>query len=87
MVLNHGISPKFRGGVHFCIQTVIGHRVSPEFIGLRNCAPMAFTAESPPAQGHGPVVLKVVPVMGAAFHHHEPIDGRLLFLTSTVMLV
>ena len=25
--------------------------VSPEFIGSRNCVPMAFTAESPPAQG------------------------------------
>ena len=25
--------------------------VSPEFIGFRNCVPMAFTAESPPAQG------------------------------------
>ena len=29
----------------------IRHRVSPEFIGSRNCVPMAFTAESPPAQG------------------------------------
>ena len=27
------------------------HRVSPEFTGSRNCVPMAFTAESPPAQG------------------------------------
>ena len=27
------------------------YRVSPEFIGSRNCVPMAFTAESPPAQG------------------------------------
>ena len=30
---------------------LIRHRVSPEFIGSRNCVPMAFTAESPPAQG------------------------------------
>ena len=29
----------------------IRHRVSPEFIGSRDCVPMAFTAESPPAQG------------------------------------
>ena len=29
----------------------IRHRVSPEFIGSRICVPMAFTAESPPAQG------------------------------------
>ena len=32
-------------------ETDIRHRVSPEFIGSRNCVPMAFTAESPPAQG------------------------------------
>ena len=27
------------------------HRVSPELIGSRNCVPIAFTAESPFAQG------------------------------------
>ena len=27
-------------------------RVSPELIGTCSCAPMAFAAESPPAQGH-----------------------------------
>ena len=43
------IPPGFRGGVHY--ETAIRHRVSPEFIGSRNCVPMAFTAESPPAQG------------------------------------
>ena len=32
-------------------ETAIRHRVSPKFIGSRNCVPMAFTAESPPAQG------------------------------------
>ena len=32
-------------------ETAIRHRVSPELIGSRNCVPMAFTAESPPAQG------------------------------------
>ena len=32
-------------------ETAIRHRVSPEFIGSRHCVPMAFTAESPPAQG------------------------------------
>ena len=31
--------------------TAIRHRVSLEFIGSRNCVPMAFTAESPPARG------------------------------------
>ena len=29
----------------------IRHRVSPKFIRPCNCVPMAFTAESPPAQG------------------------------------
>ena len=29
--------------------TAIRHRVSPEFIGYRNCVPMAFNAESSPA--------------------------------------
>ena len=31
--------------------SAIRHRVSPKFVGSRNCVPMAFTAESPPAQG------------------------------------
>ena len=33
------------------IFTTTHHRVSPEFIGSRSCVPMAFTAESPLAQG------------------------------------
>ena len=49
LVLTYGIPPEFRGGVHY--ETAIRHRVSPKFIGSRNCVPMAFTAESPPAQG------------------------------------
>ena len=51
LVLIYGIPPDFRGGVHLFIETVIHHRDSPEFIVSRNCVPMAFTAESPPAQG------------------------------------
>ena len=46
------------------VNGTIRHRVSADFIGSRNCVPTVFTAESPPAQG--PVVLKVVPVTGAA---------------------
>ena len=49
LVLNYGIPPDFRGGVPFYI--AIRHRVSPDFIGSRNCVPMAFAAESLPAQG------------------------------------
>ena len=49
----YGIPPDFRDGVHLFIKTdiILCHRVSPEFIGSRNCVPIAFTAESPPAQG------------------------------------
>ena len=35
----------------YLFKTAIRHWVSPEFIGSRNCVSMAFTAESPPAQG------------------------------------
>ena len=52
MVLTHEIPPDFRGGGYLFIYTAIGHRVSLEFIGSRKCLPtMAFTAESPLAQG------------------------------------
>ena len=34
----------------YLFKTAIRHRVSPEFIWSRSCVPMAFTAESPPAQ-------------------------------------
>ena len=33
------------------MSTVNRHRVSPQFIRLRNCVPMALIAESPPTQG------------------------------------
>ena len=64
-----GIPPDFRGGFHlFIYSTAIRrHRASPEFIGPRNCVPMAFTAESRPSAGTGSVVLKVVRVAGTAF--------------------
>ena len=51
LVLTYEIPPEFRGGVHLFIKTAIRHRISPEFIGSRNCVPMVFTTESPPAQG------------------------------------
>ena len=51
LVLTYGIPPEFRGGVHLFIKTAVRHRVSPEFIGSRNCVPMSFAAESPPTQG------------------------------------
>ena len=52
LVLIYGIPPEFRGDVHLFIFFAIPHRLSPEFIGSRNnCVSLAFTAESPPAQG------------------------------------
>ena len=52
MVLTYGIPPEFHGGVHlYSFKNTIRDRVSPEFMGSRNCVLMAFTAESPPAQG------------------------------------
>ena len=35
----------------YLFKIAIRHWVSPEFIGLHNCVPMAFTAESPPTLG------------------------------------
>ena len=37
LVLTYRIPPEFRDGVHLFILTAIRHRVSPEFIGSRNC--------------------------------------------------
>ena len=53
-MLTYGIPPEFRGGVHY--ETAIRHRVSPKFIGSRNCVPMAFTAESKSVDQPGKVV-------------------------------
>ena len=52
LVLTYGIPSEFRDSIHLLICIAIHHRVSLEFIGSRNCVPMAFTAENPPAQGH-----------------------------------
>ena len=51
LVLTYGIPPEFRRASIYLFQTDIRHRVSLEFIGSRNCVPMTFTAEGPPAQG------------------------------------
>ena len=57
LVHTYGILPSSAAASIY--ETAVRHRVSPEFIGSRNCLPMAFTAESP--AGTGPVNLKVVP--------------------------
>ena len=50
LVLTCGITPETRGGLHYLIYTAIRHQASTKLIGLRNCIPMAFAAESSPAQ-------------------------------------
>ena len=51
LVLTRRIPPALRRGVHLLINTANHHRFSPEFIMSSKCVPMAFTAQSPPAQG------------------------------------
>ena len=51
LVLTYGIPPEFRGGVHLFIlnrHTASGHS---RVYRVTQFVPMAFTAESPPAQG------------------------------------
>ena len=64
LALTRGIPPAFRGGVHLLLPpTAIGS--VPSFIRSHNCVPMAPTNQE--SAGTGPVVLKVIPVTGAAF--------------------
>ena len=47
-----GILPSSATAAIYLFKTAIRHRASSEFIESRNyCVPLAFTAESPPAQG------------------------------------
>ena len=46
-----GFLPSSAAASIYSFITAIRHRASPEFIESRNCVPMAFTAESPPARG------------------------------------
>ena len=45
-----GFLTSFAAASIYLLNTTIRHRASPEFIGSRNSVPIAFTAESPPAQ-------------------------------------
>ena len=66
------------------IYTVSHHGVSSELIGSRNCEPTAFHCQE--STGTWPVVLKVVPVMSAAFSGFTMnlFFMRLPFPTSTI---
>ena len=46
-----GFLPSSAAASIYLFKTAIRHWVSPEFIGSRNCVPVAFTAESPPVRG------------------------------------
>ena len=50
-ILEYAMSSTRLNTTFLHLKTAIRHRVSPEYNGSRNCVPMAFTAESPPAQG------------------------------------
>ena len=50
-VLLTGFLPSSAAASNYSFIIAIRHRVTPEFIGPRNCVPVAFTAESPPARG------------------------------------
>ena len=62
LVLTHGIPPDFRGCVHLLIYTV-----PPYAIGSVLSLSGHTKKNSRESAGTGPVVLKVVPVTGAAF--------------------
>ena len=65
-MLTYEIPPKFRGGVYLFILTAIRNRVSPEFIGSRNCVPDGVHCRE--STDTGPVVLEVVSIItGDAF--------------------
>ena len=49
LVLAYGIPPEFRGDVHLFILNRHTPSGQPEFIGSRNCVPLAFPTESSPA--------------------------------------
>ena len=87
LVLTRRIHFDFRGGASFLfILTAIRHRVSPEFIGSRNCVPMR---RSPPKvrRHRASKPQGVVPVTGAALAgHHGPINMRLSFIFSSIPL-
>ena len=65
---------------------ILRHRVSPEFIGSRNCIPV-YGVHCRESAGTGQVALKVVPVTGAAFFagHYGPINVHLSFPTPTII--
>ena len=50
-ILTTGFLPSSAARSIYLFETTIHHRVSPEFTRSCNCVPMAFTAESPLAQG------------------------------------
>ena len=81
-MLTHGIPPASRGGVHFFMPPyAIGGQ--PRVYGVTQMRTDGVHCGE--STGTGPVVLKLVQVMDAAFAgHHGPIDVRLSFPTPTI---
>ena len=82
----HGIPPDFRDGVRLFILTtiIIHYRVSPEFIGSRNCASMAFTNVHPLVQG--PAIIQGFGFCDPIVHdNHYQTSDRLTKPTPPVM--
>ena len=80
LVLAHGIPADFHGGVYLLKPPYAGQSRVYRVTQLRTDG--VHCRES---AGTGPVVLKVVPVTGAAFAgHHGPINVRLSFPTPTI---
>ena len=52
VLIHRGFLPSFAAVSIYLFKPAIRHGISPELIGSsRNCVPMAFSAESPLAQG------------------------------------
>ena len=83
ILYTHGTPPDFRGGVHLFIYTAIEYAIGP-VPSLSGHAAIVHRWHSLPRESAdtGPVVLKVVPVTGAAFAgQHGPVNVRLSFPT------
>ena len=83
-MLTQGIPPDFRGGVHLFIPPYAIGPVSRLSGHAFAYMPMAFTAESPPAQGLSPQGSSSNGCFLFCRYHHGPIFERLSFPTPMI---
>ena len=82
VVLTHGIPPDSRGGVHFYLYR---HTPSDRSRVYQVMQLRIDGVQCREPTDKGPVVLKVVPVTGAAFAgHHEPVNMHCSFPKTTI---